>query len=252
MDIHLIRELLENVKSGEVEVNDAMNRLRELPYEDIGFAKLDNHRHLRTGFPEVVFCPGKTIEQIVHILKNLSAHNTCVLATRAAAEVFDAVRAEIPGANYNEPARMIMVGRPMRSEEEIAADEKYILVLCGGTADIPVAEEAAATANALGSRTVRAYDVGVAGLHRLLDQKDKLMNANVLVAVAGMEGALASVVGGLVNKPVVAVPTSVGYGASFNGLAALLSMLNSCAVGVSVMNIDNGFGAGYFAHMINR
>lgn len=252
MDINLLRNLLEKVQAGDVDVDSAMDELRILPYEDVGFAKLDNHRELRNGFPEVVYCQGKTITQIVEILKHLSAQSRCILATRAEAQVFKAVRKEIPDAIYSEHARIIILGKPERSDEEIAGDEKYVMVLCGGTADIPIAEEAAVTARVLGSRVERAYDVGVAGLHRLLDQKEKLFGANVLIAVAGMEGALASVVGGLVNRPVIAVPTSIGYGASFNGLAALLSMLNSCAVGVSVVNIDNGFGAGYLAHMINK
>ena len=252
MDAELIRTLLEDVKSGKLEVADAMQRLRTLPYEDVGFAKLDSHRSLRTGFPEVVFCPGKTNEQIVAILKRLSRGSQCLMATRAGPDVYDAVCAEIPDAKYCEAARVITVGRPERSEEQLATDRDYVMILCGGTADIPVAEEAAVTATTLGSRVERAYDVGVAGLHRLLDQKEKLFEANVLIAVAGMEGALASVVGGLVERPVIAVPTSIGYGASFGGLAALLAMLNSCAVGVSVVNIDNGFGAGYLAHIINK
>jgi NCAIR mutase (PurE)-related protein len=174
-----------------------------------------------------------------------------VLGTRASKSVFEAISAEIPQACYNAIARVISVGEPLRSDEEVAADENYVMVVCAGTADLPVAEEAVVTARALGSRVENSYDVGVAGLHRLLDQKDMLLGANVVIAVAGMEGALASVVGGLVSRPVIAVPTSVGYGASFGGLAALLSMLNSCAAGVSVVNIDNGFGAGYLAHMIN-
>lgn len=252
MDISLLRELLQNVRNGEVEVDAAMNRLRSLPYEDMGFAKLDSHRHLRNGVPEVVFCQGKTNEQIIEILRRLSKHNKCILATRADRGVYEAVCAELPDTVYHDAARIIVTGKPERSEEQLATDEKYVMVLCGGTADIPVAEEAVVTAMALGSRVERAYDVGVAGLHRLLDQKEKILEANVLVAVAGMEGALASVVGGLVDRPVIAVPTSIGYGASFGGLAALLSMLNSCAAGVSVVNIDNGFGAGYLAHMINR
>lgn len=252
MDITLLRELLQNVKTGDIDVDDAMERLRALPYEDVGFAKVDNHRHLRTGAPEVVFCPGKTNEQIVAILKRLLEHHPCVMATRAAPEVFAAVCEQLPGADYCEHARIITVGKYVRSKEEIAKDTSYIMVVSGGTADMPVAHEASVTATVLGSRVETAYDVGVAGLHRLLDQKEMLMGANVVVAVAGMEGALASVVGGMVRCPVIAVPTSVGYGASFGGLAALLSMLNSCAAGVSVVNIDNGFGAGYLAHMINR
>ena len=252
MDAELVRELLEEVKNGGVSVDKAMRRLRSLPYEDIGFAKIDSHRGVRTGFPEVVFCQGKTPDQVCEILRRLSSRSRCVLATRAEAELFECVKAEVPDASYSATARIITVGKPARSEEELAGDEKYVMVLCGGTADIPVAEEAAVTATVLGSRVERAYDVGVAGLHRLLDQKEKILGANVLVAAAGMEGALASVVGGLVSRPVIAVPTSIGYGASFGGLAALLTMLNSCAVGVSVVNIDNGFGAGYLAHLINK
>lgn len=252
MDVELLRDLLEKVKTGDMGIDQALEGLRHLPYEDVGFAKLDNHRCLRNGFPEVVFCQGKTNEQVVEILKRLSARSKCVLGTRATPEVFDCVKAQIPDATYEATARIITVGQPERSEEETAGDEKFIMVLCAGTADIPVAEEAVVTAMTLGSRVERAYDVGVAGLHRLLDQKDRVLSANVIIAIAGMEGALASVVAGLVSRPVIAVPTSVGYGASFNGLAALLSMLNSCATGVSVVNIDNGFGAGYLAHMINR
>ncbi|MGB9620130.1 MAG: nickel pincer cofactor biosynthesis protein LarB [Armatimonadota bacterium] len=252
MDTELVRQLLEDVQAGRVSVEEAMRRLRSLPYEDIGFAKIDSHRGVRTGFPEVVLCQGKTPEQVCEILKRLSVQSQCVLATRASAEVFECVKAELPDASYSETARIITVGKPARSQEELAGDEKYVMVLCGGTADIPVAEEAAVTASVLGSRVERAYDVGVAGLHRLLDQKDRILGANVLVAVAGMEGALASVVGGLVSRPVIAVPTSIGYGANFGGLSALLTMLNSCAVGVAVVNIDNGFGAGYLAHLINK
>lgn len=251
MDKELIRDLLDKVQSGQVSVDRALEDLRALPYEDIGFAKLDNHRAVRTGFPEVVFCQGKTTQQVVEILKRLSERSRCVLATRAAPEVYEAVCAQIPGCTYSEPARAIVVGQPRRSEEELAQQSRYVMIVCGGTADIPVAEEAAVTASVLGSRVERAYDVGVAGLHRLLDQKEKLLGANVVIAAAGMEGALASVVGGMVSRPVIAVPTSIGYGASFGGLAALLAMLNSCAVGVSVVNIDNGFGAGYLAHLIN-
>jgi hypothetical protein len=252
VDREHIRRLLEQVCGGEVGVDQAMESLRSLPYEDVGFAKIDSHRHLRTGFPEVVFCQGKTTRQIVEILRRLSDHNGCVLATRAAPEVFEVVAAELPQSSYNESARIILVGEPRVSREELASRENYVMVLCGGTADIPVAEEAAFTAEVLGSRVERAHDVGVAGLHRLLDQRELLLGANVVIAVAGMEGALASVVGGMVSRPVIAVPTSIGYGASFGGLAALLAMLNSCAVGVSVVNIDNGFGAGYLAHLINE
>lgn len=251
MDINSLRELLESVRGGATDVDAAMDRLRTLPYENLGFAKLDNHRHLRNGSPEVVFCQGKAIEHVVEIMKHLYASNGHVLGTRADKAVFEAVNAEIPESRYSSLARIISIGEPLRPDSEVLADSKYVMIVCGGTADIPVAEEAAVTARALGCRVEKSYDVGVAGLHRLLDQRDKLLGANVVIAVAGMEGALASVVGGLVRRPVIAVPTSVGYGASFGGLAALLSMLNSCASGVSVVNIDNGFGAGYLAHMIN-
>lgn len=252
MDIKNLRNLLEDVKAGGIDVDQAMQRLRTLPYEDIGFARIDSHRAVRTGFPEVVFCQGKTELQVVEILKRLSARCGCVMATRAGPEVYGAVSKELPESRYHESARIIVVGSPERSPQETASDPDYVMVVCGGTADIPIAEEAAVTAEVLGSRVERAFDVGVAGLHRLLDQKELLLGAGVVVAVAGMEGALASVVGGLVSRPVIAVPTSVGYGASFGGLSALLTMLNSCAVGVGVVNIDNGFGAGYLAHIINK
>jgi len=250
LDIESLRKLLESVKQGETGVDDALQALRTLPYEDLGFAKLDNHRGVRTGYPEVVFAQGKTSEQVVSILKKLSEKTKSVMATRATADVYESVRAEMPHAVYHEMARIIVVGEPASPDK--APGGNYAMIVCAGTADLPVAEEAAVTAEILGSRVERAYDVGVAGLHRLLDQKERLLNANVVVAVAGMEGALASVVGGLVRCPVIAVPTSVGYGASFGGLAALLTMLNSCAVGVSVVNIDNGFGAGYLAHIVNK
>ena len=249
MNSHLLESLLSAVRAGEVSVPEAVARLRNLPYEDIGFAKIDHHRRIRTGFPEAVFCQGKTPAQVADIVTRLAEHNTVVLATRADTDAFEAVRRALPEAVYHEAARMIVVRKDAPSPKRKSG--KYVLVISAGTADIPVAEEAAVTAEAMGSRVERAYDVGVAGIHRLFDQKEKLDNANVIIVVAGMEGALASVVGGLVEKPVIAVPTSIGYGASFQGLAALLSMLNTCAEGVAVVNIDNGFGAGYFAHIIN-
>jgi len=239
---------LDSVKSGELSVQEAVGRLRHLPYEDLGFAKVDHHRSLRTGFPEVIFCQGKSSEQVVEIIKRLAERNPVVLATRADEAIYEAVRKAVPHAVYHRQARMIVV----RKDEPQPETDKYMMVVSAGTADIPVAEEAAVTAESMGSKVERVYDIGVAGIHRLLDQKDKLRNANVIIVVAGMEGALASVVGGLVDKPVIAVPTSIGYGSSFEGLAALLSMLNTCAEGVAVVNIDNGFGAGYFAHLINR
>lgn len=251
MNVDRLRQILEGVRSGAVEIEAALAMLRDLPYEDLGFARLDHHRALRQGVPEVVFCPGKSTEQIVAIVEKLAARNRRVMATRASAEVFAAVQDAFPSAKYYQPARIIVV-ETGEAPPVPGPDEPYILVLSGGTSDIPVAEEAAVTAELLGSRVERLYDVGVAGLHRLLDHRQVLFGARVNVVVAGMDGALASVVGGLVTNPVIAVPTSVGYGASFAGLAALLTMLNSCAPGVAVVNIDNGFGAGYLAHIINK
>jgi len=239
--------LLEGVKSGALSVAEAVDKLRTLPYEDLGYARLDHHRALRQGFPEVVFAQGKTPDQVVQIMAHLSAHNDRVLATRVAPEVYNLVRQQIPDAIYHEIPRLIVIDR---AKDEVRIPG--ILVATGGTADMPVAEEAAITAELMGNQVVRLYDVGVAGLHRLLDRMDVLQQARVIIVAAGMEGALASVVGGLVGVPVIAVPTSVGYGASFGGLAALLAMLNSCAPGVSVVNIDNGFGAGHLAGLINR
>jgi NCAIR mutase (PurE)-related protein len=241
-----LRRLLEKVKSGGIDVNEALEQLRFMPYEDIGFAKLDHHRLLRRGFAEVILCKGKTPDQVAAIAKRMASAGTA-LATKATPEVFDAVRQVAPNARYHPLAGLIVVG-----DIPPVTTEGYVLVVTAGTGDIPVAEEAAVTAETVGSRVERAYDVGVAGLHRLLDCKDKLLGANVVVAVAGMEGALASVVSGLVEAPVIAVPTSVGYGASFQGLAALLGMLNTCSPGVAVVNIDNGFGAGYMAGLINQ
>jgi NCAIR mutase (PurE)-related protein len=242
-----LRQLLEKVKSGNVDVNEALDQLKFMPYEDIGFAKLDHHRLLRRGFAEVILCKGKTAEQVAGIAKRMAVSTGTTLATKAGPEIFDAVRQVAPGARYHQLAGLIVIGDP----PPVVVDG-YILVVTAGTGDIPVAEEAAVTAETMGSRVERAYDVGVAGLHRLLDCKDKLLGANVVVAVAGMEGALASVVSGMVDAPVIAVPTSVGYGASFQGLAALLGMLNTCSPGVAVVNIDNGFGAGYMAGLINQ
>jgi NCAIR mutase (PurE)-related protein len=251
MDANRLKKLLEQVKDGSMPVDDAIVSLKDLPYEDMGYAKLDMHRSIRTGFPEVVFCQGKTCEQAVEIVKRLADRNSKVLATRVANDVASRIMSEVEGCTHHELARMVVVNREIEKQPE-ADDGKYIMVVCAGTADVPVAEEAAITAETMGSWVERSYDVGVAGIHRLLDQKDRLAKANVIIVVAGMEGALASVVGGLVSRPVIAVPTSVGYGASFGGLAALLAMLNSCSAGIAVMNIDNGFGAGYFAHQVNR
>jgi len=247
-----LRELLNCVKSGRLSVDEAVDKLKDLPYEDIEFARIDHHRSVRTGFPEVVFCQGKSNSQIAEIVKRLAERNSIVLATRADESAFESVREILPHAEYHRAARIIVVRVPGLAEQTHPEDAKFILIVSAGTADIPVAEEAAVTAESMGSKVERLYDVGVAGIHRLLDQKGILDKANVIIVAAGMEGALASVVGGLVDKPVIAVPTSIGYGASFQGLAALLSMLNTCAEGVAVVNIDNGFGAGYFAHLINK
>lgn len=242
-----LRRLLARVQNGETDVDEALTRLRDLPYEDLGFALVDHHRALRKGFPEVIFCQGKTTEQVATIFHSLCDGRRSILATRAAPEMFFAVQKTYPDAVYHAAARLITI----RRGPAVPAIGR-VLVLSAGTADLPVAEEAAVTAETMGNEVRRVYDAGVAGLHRLLDKLDTLRWAQVLIVVAGMEGALASVVGGLADQPVIAVPTSVGYGASFHGLAALLSMLNSCASGVAVVNIDNGFGAGAMAAAITR
>lgn len=249
MEAQRLRELLVRVRTGDASVEEALEHLRHMPFEDLGFAKLDHHRDLRTGFPEVIYCPGKSAEHIVAIADRLRHRSSKVLATRASPDAVAALRAAFPEAVHHEPARMVVV--PGIAPREPPRVRGTVLVVAAGTADIPVAEEAAITAAEMGSPVERLYDVGVAGLHRLLAQREVLYRAQVLIVVAGMEGALASVVGGLVSRPVIAVPTSVGYGASFQGLAALLAMLNSCAAGVAVMNIDNGFGAACFAHRVN-
>ncbi len=243
-----LRDLLEQVQAGDVSVEEALDQLRDLPYEDLGFARVDHHRALRRGVPETVFCGGKTPQQVAAIVERLAARHARVLATRAESDAFEAVKAVVPSATYHALGRVIVVGEMPAVEPDVP----YVLVVTAGTSDLPVAEEAALTARACGSRVERLTDVGVSGLHRLLYARPLLQEANVVVVVAGMEGALPSVVGGLVACPVIAVPTSVGYGASFGGLAALLAMLNSCAPGVTVVNIDNGYGAGYSAHLINQ
>ncbi|MEG6523219.1 nickel pincer cofactor biosynthesis protein LarB [Desulfotomaculum sp. 1211_IL3151] len=247
MDQYEIRQLLSQVKEGTLTIDDALAGLKNLPYEDLGFVKIDHHRSLRRGFAEVVYCAGKTVEQVQKIMEALADRSTSnILGTRASQEMYRAVQRVVPDAKYDSTARLITV---TRGEQKRIGN---VLVACAGTSDLPVAEEAAITADLMGARVERLYDAGVAGIHRLLMNRGKLDAARVIVAVAGMEGALASVIGGLVDKPVIAVPTSVGYGASFNGLAALLAMLNSCSSGVTVVNIDNGFGAAYAAAMINR
>ena len=247
MDQNRARQLLQQVQDGVLSVDDAMLQMKIAPFEDLGFAKVDHHRALRQGAAEVIFGSGKTAEQIVKIAESLLSQGTeTVLVTRVSGEAADEIRVQIP-MRYFDVSKIGIIG-----EMPTPSTVGQIVVATGGTSDIPVAEEAAVTAEALGNRVVRLYDVGVAGLHRLLSNLEPLMRARVVIAVAGMEGALASVIGGLVDCPVIAVPTSVGYGASFGGVAALLSMLNACASGVSVVNIDNGFGAGYLASMINH
>lgn len=241
------RQLFQQIKSGEVNIEQALNQVRNLKFDDLGFAKVDHHRQIRNGYPEVIFSQGKTVEQIKAIVLKLAEKNNNIMATRATREVYEGICEVIEDAEYFEAARIVVV-----KKRNILVTEKTIAVVSAGTSDIPVAEEAAITAETLCNRVTRVYDVGVAGIHRLFANADTLMSANVLVVVAGMEGALASVVGGMVDKPVIAVPTSIGYGASFGGLSALLTMLNSCSSGISVVNIDNGFGAGYTASMINK
>lgn len=241
-----IRELLLQVQSGEMSMEQAETELKDLPYKDLGYAKLDYHRKLRSGFPETVFCQGKPDEYLVQIFKNLWERNGEVLGTRADARQYELVRAVVPEVVYDPVSRILKVERDDKERTGCIA------VCTGGTADIPVAEEAAQTAEFFGSFVDRIYDVGVAGIHRLLSQRERIQKANCVVAVAGMEGALGTVIAGLVENPVIAVPTSVGYGANFNGLSALLTMINSCANGISVVNIDNGYGAGYLSTQINR
>lgn len=240
-----LKRLLTGVRQGRVAVEQAMERLRAMPFEDLGFASLDHHRSLRQGFPEVVLCEGKTTAQILSITRALIKKRGPFLATRAEPSVARAICRLDPRAKYYEDARIVAIRHGRREAQG------HVLIVTAGTADISVAEEARVTAEVMGSHVERLYDVGVAGLHRLLGRKERLFHAHVIVVVAGMDGVLPSVVGGLVDCPVIAVPTSRGYGASFGGLAALLTMLNSCAAGVGVMNIDNGFGAGCLAHRIN-
>ncbi len=246
MDEERLRELLYALQQGKMTVEAALERLRALPFEDLGYAKIDHHRSLRQGLPEVVLAQGKTPEQVATIMSRLAENNRLVIATRADAATYHEVNQYLSQAHYYPEARIIGVGEPFKVEP----DTPYALVLTGGTADLPVAEEAAVTTELLGVRVERLYDVGVAGIHRLLAYRERIQAAGVCIVVSGMEGALASVVGGLVRVPVIAVPTSVGYGASFGGLAALLGMLSSCTPGVGVVNIDNGFGAGVLAWRI--
>ena len=247
MDVDRLRELLNRVRKGDVGVEHALDALRRLPFEDLGFANVDAHRALRCGFPEVVFCENKTTPEALSIGERIVAAGGDLLATRVSSALAAAFLKHFPDAQHHERARVVLLKRTSRPHPP-----GRILVVSAGTSDIPVAEEARITAEAMDNDVETLFDVGVAGIHRLLDRSEMIMQANVLVVVAGMEGALASVVAGLVRRPVIAVPTSVGYGASFHGLAPLLTMLNSCAGGVAVVNIDNGFGAGYMASLVNR
>lgn len=242
-----IREILYSLKVGKITIDEALDRLKGFPYEDLGFAKIDTHRTIRKGFPEAVFCEGKSKQQIKKIIKKMSASHSLVLALRASEDVYKYVKTSLKSAKYYKEARIIVLGKELKPKTD-----KKILIITAGTADIPVAEETFVTAKAMGNYTEKLYDVGIAGIHRLLDNREKLFSANVVVVIAGMEGALPSIVAGLISKPVIAVPTSIGYGTNFKGLTALFTMLNSCSPGIAVVNIDNGFGAGYLASMINN
>lgn len=242
-----LEKLLSEVKKGSKSIDQALEELKYFPYSDLGFARIDHHREVRTGYPEIVYCAGKTIEQVKEIFMVMAKSEHNIFGTRANDEMFKAVKKILPEAVYFDVARIISV-----KKKQTEIPESRIAVITAGTSDIPVAEEAAVTAELLGNNVVRIYDAGVAGIHRLVDKLPDIKNCRVVIVIAGMEGALASVVGGLVDKPVIAVPTSVGYGANFGGISALLAMLTSCSSGVTVVNIDNGFGAGFSASMINR
>lgn len=247
MDKEEIKNLLELVKEEKVDIEEALKKLEDLPFKDLGFAMIDNHREIRVGYPEVIYCEGKTVDQVRNIVKFMLTKNNNILGTRATEEMYNAVKEICDEAEYNKLGRTITIVK----KEQILTDS-YIAIVAAGTSDLPVVEEAYETAKILGNRVEKVVDVGVAGIHRLFSKLDTIRGAKVVIVAAGMEGALASVVGGLVDKPLIAVPTSVGYGANFGGVAALLSMLNSCASGVSVVNIDNGFGAAYNASIINK
>jgi NCAIR mutase (PurE)-related protein len=247
MDCEDVRKLLEAVKNDEIEIEAAVEKIRDLPFKDLGFAMIDNHREIRVGYPEAIYCEGKTVEQVKTIVEFMLTKENNILATRANCAMYDAVKGICSEARYNELGRVITI-----QKKEPVLTGTYIAIVCAGTSDLPVVEEAAEVARILGNRVETVTDVGVAGIHRLFAKIDVIRGAKAVIVVAGMEGALASVIAGLVDKPVIAVPTSVGYGASFGGVSALLCMLNSCASGVSVVNIDNGFGAAYTASMINK
>ena len=242
-----LKNLLESVKNNEMNIEEALENLEDLPFKDLGFAMIDNHRELRVGYPEVIYCAGKTPEQIKEIVRFMLTKDNNILGTRATEEAYNAVKEICKEAEYNKLGKTITI-----KKKEQTLTDSYIAIISAGTSDLPVVEEAVETARLLGNRVERITDAGVAGIHRLFSKLDVIRGAKVVIVIAGMEGALASVIGGLVDKPVIAVPTSVGYGANFGGISALLSMLNSCASVVSVVNIDNGFGAAYNASIINK
>ncbi len=246
MDAEDIERLLKRVKAGKIGIDEAMDELRFLPFEDLGFTKIDTHRALRKGFPEVILCPGKSMVQIEKIVDRMVKRGSDCVATRADEKIYQAIKKKHSNCKYYKEGRIISI-----QKKRPKVKKGLVLVVTAGTADIPVAEEAIATLKIMGNRVEKIYDIGVAGLQRLLAQKERLLKARVIIVIAGMEGALASIIAGLVSCPVIAVPTSVGYGASFKGLSALLTMLNTCSSGVGVVNIDNGFGAGYLASLIN-
>ena len=243
-----LRDLLEKIKDNKLSIDDALEKLKNLPYEDIGYANIDHHREIRNGYPEVIYCEGKSDEHILGIIERMMVKGSNILGTRCRKETFEKIKEVYPNCEYEELSKVLKI----QNNEITNIGKGKIVVVSGGTSDIPVADEAYYTAKFLGNDVERVYDVGVAGIHRLLNKKHILQSARVLIVVAGMEGALPSVGGGLVDVPVIAVPTSVGYGANFGGLSALITMLNSCASGISVVNIDNGFGAGYLAATINK
>ena len=242
-----IENLLNEIKNGKKSVEEGLEILKNFPYTDLGFARIDHHREIRTGYPEIVYCAGKSAEQVVEIFRVMSDRQNNVIGTRADKKVFESVKKRLPDAVFYPVARIISI-----QKKKQPAPATRIAVITAGTSDMPVAEEAAVTAELLGNNVLRIYDAGVAGIHRLVDKLPEIRTCRVIVVIAGMEGALASVVGGLVDIPVIAVPTSIGYGANFGGISALLAMLTSCSAGVTVVNIDNGFGAGFSASMINR
>ena len=242
-----VEKLLIEVKNGKTSIEEALATLKNFPYTDLGFARIDHHREMRTGYPEIIYCAGKSVEQVREIFRVMSENENNVIGTRANDEMFEAVKSLSSEAVYYPVARIISM---QKKKPEVPVTR--IAIITAGTSDMPVAEEAAITAELLGNNVLRIYDAGVAGIHRLVDKLPEIRNCRVIIVIAGMEGALASVVGGLVDKPVIAVPTSIGYGANFGGISALLSMLTSCSTGVTVVNIDNGFGAGFAASMINK